>query len=489
MVFAAGEEISWGQRIFGFATPEFLLPLNQQQEFNVHNISYATFDGIYRNGAFLLCLASSAAFFCRKDRLLGMPLPSILLTLGFLLILSYTSGEGLREGLLYFIVAREKGLLLLLLIFALFSRKVELAVAVAATLALVFALSYVNYYNVYHRSIAEWARINETREYLFGLGCLFYALELALAQAPGRLAAIAPASLRGRQLPSWLIPGWLMTGSLVIAGSIALIVFQYFNPITAAREAAARAEYAAVVSGEPIARSDFDLYLRDNALFYVKEPCAPADTEETFFLHLYPVDWNDLPAHREQYGFDNRDFRFFDWRGGVFDGKCLVALALPEYPISRIRTGQYVSTGDGTNELWEGEFRTGPYAPVESGFSEHLAALVGDRQPVLSAEFDVYLVKNRLIYAKEPCQPADLEARFFALLTPFEVKDLPEPRQQYGVENLDFTFDQYGNTFGDLCLVALPLPEYAVTSIYVGQYVPVEEGFEHTWEGEIRLAK
>ncbi|MDX9835333.1 MAG: hypothetical protein RBT36_09010 [Desulfobulbus sp.] len=34
----AGEEISWGQRVFGFSTPEAIIEHNQQQEFNVHNL-------------------------------------------------------------------------------------------------------------------------------------------------------------------------------------------------------------------------------------------------------------------------------------------------------------------------------------------------------------------------------------------------------------------------------------------------------------------
>lgn len=37
-VFIAGEEISWGQRIFGWATPEELAALNRQGETNIHNI-------------------------------------------------------------------------------------------------------------------------------------------------------------------------------------------------------------------------------------------------------------------------------------------------------------------------------------------------------------------------------------------------------------------------------------------------------------------
>ena len=37
-VFIAGEEISWGQRIFGFAGPEALLENNLQSEANLHNL-------------------------------------------------------------------------------------------------------------------------------------------------------------------------------------------------------------------------------------------------------------------------------------------------------------------------------------------------------------------------------------------------------------------------------------------------------------------
>lgn len=35
-----GEEISWGQRILGFGTPEVLMAINHQQEFNLHNIEF-----------------------------------------------------------------------------------------------------------------------------------------------------------------------------------------------------------------------------------------------------------------------------------------------------------------------------------------------------------------------------------------------------------------------------------------------------------------
>ncbi len=37
--FAFGEEISWGQRIFDFETPESLRQINRQGEFNIHNLN------------------------------------------------------------------------------------------------------------------------------------------------------------------------------------------------------------------------------------------------------------------------------------------------------------------------------------------------------------------------------------------------------------------------------------------------------------------
>ncbi len=46
MFVFVGEEISWGQRIFNFATPEKLAEINKQNEFNIHNIEIVdTFAG------------------------------------------------------------------------------------------------------------------------------------------------------------------------------------------------------------------------------------------------------------------------------------------------------------------------------------------------------------------------------------------------------------------------------------------------------------
>lgn len=40
MIIFSGEEISWGQRILAIETPESLMKINMQHEFNIHNIEF-----------------------------------------------------------------------------------------------------------------------------------------------------------------------------------------------------------------------------------------------------------------------------------------------------------------------------------------------------------------------------------------------------------------------------------------------------------------
>ena len=117
------------------------------------------------------------------------------------------------------------------------------------------------------------------------------------------------------------------------------------------------AELQRVLAAEPVARADFNIYHdRDrNRLLYVREPCVPPeDLAVPFFLHLSPVNAADLPEHRQQYGFDNRDFVFPQQLGVVLSDGCIVDLALPDYAISYIRTGQY--RPENHLRLWEAEF-------------------------------------------------------------------------------------------------------------------------------------
>ena len=117
--------------------------------------------------------------------------------------------------------------------------------------------------------------------------------------------------------------------------------------------------YESIASGEPAARSDFDIYLRENTVSYLKSPCSAADVQAQFFLHVVPENVEDLPADRRQYGFDNLDFHYNNHGSipaAVLGGKCIAKRPLPDYPIVRIRTGQF-TPDDG--KIWMAEFPVG----------------------------------------------------------------------------------------------------------------------------------
>ena len=104
-----------------------------------------------------------------------------------------------------------------------------------------------------------------------------------------------------------------------------------------------RRAYELVRGLAPAARSTFALYLRGDRLTYIREPCAPADVEARFFLHV-SANAEALPETRRAAGFDNLDFDFNE-RGALFDGKCVADVRLPDYPIHAVTTGQFGDVG------------------------------------------------------------------------------------------------------------------------------------------------
>ena len=188
MLFFAGEEISWGQRIIGFETPDFLVDLNYQSEFNIHNIRVFNYDYIFilqRHVLLALCIAGSAAFFSRKDRVFGIPLPPIVLTLAVLALMSFAfAGRVGFMEILSFIVSAHRGLLLLLLLFALFSQNVRLFIATAASMSLALSVSYLVNQN-------EYINYLEVYEYLLSVICFIYALAALLDNGVARQKIIA----------------------------------------------------------------------------------------------------------------------------------------------------------------------------------------------------------------------------------------------------------------------------------------------------------
>ena len=115
-------------------------------------------------------------------------------------------------------------------------------------------------------------------------------------------------------------------------------------------------DYESIASGEPAVRSVFDIYAAENTVAYLKSPCSAADVQAEFFLHVIPEDLEDLPADRRQYGFGGANFRYGNTAALAFGGQCIAERTLPDYPIARIRTGQF--TPD-EGQIWKAEFPVG----------------------------------------------------------------------------------------------------------------------------------
>ena len=102
---------------------------------------------------------------------------------------------------------------------------------------------------------------------------------------------------------------------------------------------------------------------------------------------------------------------------------------------------------------------------------------------VVRAGWNVYRTGRKLIYRKEPCAPADTQAKFVLHVVPTDPANLRADRQRYGSENLDFHFGWYGSYLGDQCVAIVRLPNYAMDRIHIGQWISAEN--RTLWEAEL----
>ena len=114
-----------------------------------------------------------------------------------------------------------------------------------------------------------------------------------------------------------------------------------------------RAAYRDLMAVAPAYRGAFDVYVTADAVAFAKASCTAADTASRFILHVVPVRTRELPPDRRRAGFANRDFEFA-WQGAHFDGACLARAALPAYPVTRVRVGQFRSSA-APLPLWQAE--------------------------------------------------------------------------------------------------------------------------------------
>ena len=105
-------------------------------------------------------------------------------------------------------------------------------------------------------------------------------------------------------------------------------------------------------------------------------------------------------------------------------------------------------------------------------------------KPAAQSQYDLYLRANTLTYLKDPCSPADADARFFLHIIPADDAHLPPDRRPHGFANLDFAFPRYGVNLDGKCLIIADLPPYDIARIRTGQFVSGENAL---WRVEIDL--
>ena len=242
------------------------------------------------------------------------------------------------------------------------------------------------------------------------------------------------------------------------------------------------------IAREPLIQSDFNVYISDDTLIYVKDACGNDDTDARFFLAAHPVNEIDLPEGARQHGFQNIAFDFQENGIRLNDGRCVAVAQIPDYDITRISTGQYIKHADGSYEnLWKGGFRQSDRL-INDRMRRIDETIAQAGEPLIRSDFDVYLNDGALIYVKDGCGNDDTDAPFFLAAFPVNENDLPDGPRQRGFQNLDFRFHENGVRYsGGRCAALIRLPDYDIARISTGQYIQGADGStEHLWEGEFR---
>ena len=120
-------------------------------------------------------------------------------------------------------------------------------------------------------------------------------------------------------------------------------------------------------------------------------------------------------------------------------------------------------------------------------YHNYIDEIIESAEPPIRSGFDVHLIGNGLMYAKDHCSANDISEKFFLALFPADKRDLPDSHRQHGFHNLDFYFEQHAIRGGDRCIAITPLPDYDIARIQTGQFIPMSDGsYQHLWEGEIQ---
>ncbi len=170
-IFGAGEEISWGQRIFNFKTPEKLLIINNQNELNIHNIDKKLFDRLVGRVTILFIIIATYFYTRNKKQIWGIILPDGLLISAFAIVPFYHQYNSLSFGFYHLVYIP----LIALLIYSVWFKNKKILFVSIFTIIISLVLFYLHRkYNYLFPANKNSA--NEVREYLLSLVCFYYSV-------------------------------------------------------------------------------------------------------------------------------------------------------------------------------------------------------------------------------------------------------------------------------------------------------------------------
>ena len=244
------------------------------------------------------------------------------------------------------------------------------------------------------------------------------------------------------------------------------------RPLTAARMtpdaiAAYQELYPQAITGEPIIRADYNVYLDGKRLVFVRENCPPEGPESRFGVRIFPHHPETLPPPRRP----GRSYGSLGRREARLGSLCLAVFQLPDYArgdliLSWPEPGQ----GEPAADL---PLREELYSLEGPGLGELIADHRREKTAAPAEGFDVFLDRdagrNRLIYAKENCTPAEYATRVTLHIYPVNSADLPAHNRGNRFDNRDFLLDDYGGRPGGECIAVVPLPDYPIAALRTGQ--------------------
>ena len=167
---ASLEEISWGQRVFGFATPDYLQEINGQDELNVHNIDKKFFDRLVDRLTILFVYFSALMILLKRPTFLGIKLPDVHIIMAFAILPFYHQYNQVHLDFYHLLYVPL--IYLALRSFGLSKHNEFISVMLTITVSLLLFWLHTNY-NAHFPTHNNSA--NEIRETLFSLACAYYA--------------------------------------------------------------------------------------------------------------------------------------------------------------------------------------------------------------------------------------------------------------------------------------------------------------------------